>query len=61
MFDETLGHATASGTNFVELLRSKGIYAGIKVDKGIVPMMGTNAETATQGLDGLGARCAAYY
>jgi fructose-bisphosphate aldolase class I len=61
MFDETLGHATAAGKNLVELLRSKGIYAGIKVDKGIVPIMGTHEETATQGLDGLNQRCADYY
>jgi fructose-bisphosphate aldolase class I len=60
-FDETLGHKTKDGVNFVELLRSKGIYAGIKVDKGVVPIMGTNGETATQGLDGLHTRCAEYY
>ena len=61
MFEETLGHSTSDGKNFVELLMSKGIYAGIKVDKGVVPMMGTHGETATQGIDGLGARCASYY
>ena len=44
MFEETLGHATKSGQNFVELLKSKGIYAGIKVDKGLVPIMGTKGE-----------------
>jgi fructose-bisphosphate aldolase class I len=45
----------------VELLRSRGIEAGIKLDKGIVPIGGTNGETATQGLDGLGARAATFY
>merc|ERR1712073_51681 len=28
---------------------------------GLVPIMGTDNETATQGLDGLGARAAAFY
>lgn len=45
----------------VELLRSRGIEAGIKLDKGVVPIMGTDGETATQGLDGLGARAATFY
>ena len=61
MYEETVDHAAADGTNFVELLRSRGIEAGIKLDKGIVPIMGTNGETATQGLDGLDGRAAAFY
>ena len=42
MYEETVDQATADGTNFVELLRSRGIEAGIKLDKGLVPIMGTN-------------------
>lgn len=61
MYEETVDQASADGTNFVELLRSRGIEAGIKLDKGIVPIMGTNGETATQGLDGLDGRAAAFY
>ncbi len=61
MFEETVDQASASGQNFVELLRSRGIAAGIKLDKGIVPIGGTDGETATQGLDGLGARAATFY
>ena len=61
MYEETVDQATADGTNFVELLRSRGIEAGIKLDKGLVPIMGTNGETATQGLDGLDGRAAAFY
>ncbi len=34
---------------------------GIKVDKGTVVIGGTDGETATQGLDDLGKRCAKYY
>ena len=61
MYEETVDQVSADGTNFVELLRSRGIEAGIKLDKGIVPIMGTNGETATQGLDGLDGRAAAFY
>jgi fructose-bisphosphate aldolase class I len=61
MFEETLDQATPEGVNFVELLKSKGILTGIKVDKGLVIIGGTNDESATTGLDGLAARCATYY
>ena len=61
MYEETVDQATEGGQNFVELLRSRGIHAGIKLDKGLVPINGTDGETATQGLDGLGARAAAFY
>lgn len=32
----------------------------LQVDKGVVPLAGTNGETTTQGLDGLSERCAQY-
>uniref|UniRef100_A0A2K6PKE4 Fructose-bisphosphate aldolase n=1 Tax=Rhinopithecus roxellana TaxID=61622 RepID=A0A2K6PKE4_RHIRO len=40
----------------------KGILAADEstVDKGVVPLAGTNGETTTQGLDGLSERCAQY-
>lgn len=47
LFEEQCGQATTDGKNFVELLRSRGIHAGIKLDKGIVTMMGTTGESAT--------------
>eukprot|EP01066_Platyproteum_vivax_P014294 Platyproteum_vivax@DN6409_c0_g1_i1.p1 len=61
LFEETLYQKTGSGESMVELLKSEGIVPGIKVDKGIVPLPLSNGETATQGLDGLGKRCADYY
>lgn len=61
MFEETLDQATQDGTNFCELLKSKGIIPGIKVDKGLVFLAGTKEEQATQGLDGLAERCKKYY
>lgn len=47
MFEETVDQATTDGKNFVELLRSRGIHAGIKLDKGLVVLRGTNNENAT--------------
>lgn len=47
MFEETLDQQTTDGKNFVELLRSRNIYAGIKVDKGLVIIGGTKDEQAT--------------
>lgn len=61
MFEETIDQATTDGKNFVELLRSRGIHAGIKLDKGLVIIGGTADEQATQGLDGLAARAASFY
>jgi len=61
MFEETIDQAATDGTNFVQLLRSKGIHAGIKLDKGLVVLPGTNGENATQGLDGLAGRAKAFY
>jgi fructose-bisphosphate aldolase class I len=61
MFEETLDQKTADGVNFVELLKSRGIIPGIKVDKGVVVIGGTKNENATQGLDGLAARCKEFY
>jgi len=61
MFEETLDQATKDGHNFVKLLESKGIVPGIKVDKGLVILHGTEGENATTGLDGLADRCKKYY
>jgi len=61
MYEETLGQKTADGVPFVELLQKQGILPGIKVDKGLVTLPGTNNETDTTGLDGLAERCKKYY
>ncbi|XP_048611033.1 fructose-bisphosphate aldolase 6, cytosolic-like [Brassica napus] len=51
-----------TGTSFVDILKEGGVLPGIKVDKGrAVELAGTNSETITQGLDGLGERCKKYY
>ncbi|XP_033149870.1 fructose-bisphosphate aldolase isoform X3 [Drosophila busckii] len=60
LFHETLYQKADDGTPFVQLLKKKGIIPGIKVDSGVVPLMGSEDETTTQGLDNLAARCAQY-
>ncbi|XP_010571139.1 PREDICTED: fructose-bisphosphate aldolase A-like [Haliaeetus leucocephalus] len=60
LFHETLYQKADDGRPFPQVIRSKGALVGIKVDKGVVPLAGTNGETTTQGLDGLMERCAQY-
>nr|XP_042117902.1 fructose-bisphosphate aldolase A-like [Peromyscus maniculatus bairdii] len=60
LFHETLYQKTDDGCPFPQVIKSKGGVVGIKVDKGVVPLAGTNGETTTQGLDGLAERCAQY-
>jgi len=42
-------------------LAKQGVLSGIKVDKGVKELRGTNGETYTQGFDDLGDRCKQYY
>jgi len=60
LFDETIRQKTADGTPFVELLQSKGVLPGIKVDGGLEPMADSPDEKVTKGLDGLAERFAEY-
>jgi len=46
---------------FADLLRNKGIVPGIKVDKGLQILPGTNDESSTMGLDTLAKMAAEYY
>ncbi|XP_020097530.1 fructose-bisphosphate aldolase 3, chloroplastic-like [Ananas comosus] len=61
LFEETLYQSTTDGKKFVDCLRHENIMPGIKVDKGLVPLPGSNNESWCQGLDGLASRCAEYY
>lgn len=61
LFHETFYQNDDNGKPFREILKEKGIIPGIKVDKGLVLLAGTQGENTTQGLDGLGERCAQYY
>jgi fructose-bisphosphate aldolase class I len=61
LFEETLFQKSLSGVPFPELLASKGVLPGIKVDQGAKPLFGAGAEeTITEGLDGLRERLQKY-
>ncbi|XP_053616949.1 fructose-bisphosphate aldolase isoform X2 [Plodia interpunctella] len=60
LFHETLYQKTDDGAPLVSLLEKRGIIPGIKVDKGVVPLFGSEDECTTQGLDDLAQRCAQY-
>ncbi len=49
LFHETLYQKTDDGKLFSQHLKERGMVVGIKVDKGVVPLAGTNGETTTQG------------
>src|SRR5580765_7791526 len=61
LFDETIRQSSADGTPFPQLLESKGVIPGIKVDKGAKPLALAEGETVTEGLDGLRERLEEYH
>lgn len=61
LFDETARQSASTGERFIDLLSSKGIVSGIKVDQGLQILPGTDGENWTAGLDTLAARAAEYY
>src|SRR5213079_3465187 len=60
LFDETIRQQADDGTPFPELLASKGVISGIKVDKGAKSLALAEGETVTEGLDGLRRRLEEY-
>jgi fructose-bisphosphate aldolase class I len=62
LFEETLFQKGLDGTPFPQLLESKGVIPGIKVDAGAKPLAGGGPEeTVTEGLDGLRERLVKYH
>merc|ERR1711991_492235 len=61
LYEETLESKGSDGRRLVEGLVDKGIILGIKTDKGVRELAGTNGETVTQGIDGMLERCQKYY
>jgi len=61
LYDETIRQSTKDGIPFPQLLKSKGVIPGIKVDKGVKPLPNSPMETSTEGLDGLRERLKEYY
>lgn len=60
LFEETLTQSHENGTSFVDMLESKGVIPGIKVDKSTNPLAGVPGEVITDGLDGLRGRLETY-
>lgn len=60
LYDETLRQSTKDGTPFAELLLSRGIMPGIKVDKRAKDLALFPGEKVTEGLDGLRDRLIEY-
>jgi fructose-bisphosphate aldolase class I len=58
--DETLRQELTDGTPFPQACAERQLYAGIKVDTGVVPLPGANGALVTEGLDGLGLRLVDY-
>jgi len=61
MYDETIRQQDDAGVPFPQLLASRGIVPGIKVDTGAKALAGYPGEKVTEGLDGLRDRLAEYY
>lgn len=60
LYDETIRQNASTGMPLVELLKKQGVIAGIKVDKGLKPIPGSEEESSTDGLDGLEDRLHEY-
>ncbi|XP_077256302.1 fructose-bisphosphate aldolase, partial [Temnothorax americanus] len=57
---ETIHQRTSEDVEFVEFLRRRNIIAGVKVDRGLARLFGTEDEKTTQGLDNLQENCVRY-
>ena len=60
LYDETLRQGLSDGTPFADVLTSRGILPGIKVDTGAKALAGFPGESVTEGLDGLRERITEY-
>jgi len=61
LFEETLFQSDPDGKPFVDVLNSKGIIPGIKVDTGLKPLLCAPGENWCTGLDSLADRAGKYY
>ena len=60
LYDETIRQSADDGTSLAEVLSSKGVIPGIKVDTGAHDQAGFPGEKVTEGLDGLRGRFEEY-
>jgi len=60
LFHETLYQKDDEGVPLIKRAKDNGALVGIKVDKGLAHLPGTEKEQTSQGLDGLEERCKRY-
>ena len=60
LFEETLTQHSDDGISLPEVLAKQGIVPGIKVDKGLKPLVNAPGDKITQGLDHLDERLQTY-
>jgi len=60
LFEETLAQKADDGLPLPKLAQNNGIVPGIKVDKGTIPLVNSEGDLITQGLDGLAERLKTY-
>ena len=60
LYDETIRQKASDGTPLPQILSSRGIIPGIKVDKGTKTLPFSSEEKITEGLDGLRERLVEY-
>ncbi|KAI5186027.1 fructose-bisphosphate aldolase, class I [Nematocida homosporus] len=58
--EETFPQKDSQGKAFVTTLREKGIFVGVKLDKGLLPLGEGMTEQISTGLDDLSVRCQKY-
>jgi fructose-bisphosphate aldolase, class I len=61
LYDSSMRDTTKDGIPFPDVLASRGIIPGIKVDLGTIPFTNFPGETLSAGLDDLPKRLAEYY
>ncbi|KPJ67261.1 MAG: fructose-bisphosphate aldolase [Coxiella sp. DG_40] len=60
MFDETMRQQDKQGKPLPKVISDQSIVPGIKVDKGTIPLVNSEGDKITEGLDGLGKRLEEY-
>lgn len=60
LYEETFDQMDKNGATIPDVLEKKGIVPGIKVDKGLIDLIGFPGEKATKGLDDLYERLVAF-
>lgn len=61
LYDETIRQSDSTGVPFCDTLQRNGVVIGIKVDEGLEPVLESEGETVTKGLEGLESRLSEYF